>query len=356
MKSAGSIRRSIAVRLICLALSVILVALPILTVVIYEAIFCRRYETISWMRFEVEDFCGLTAERSDFISDGVRLAGYKYSAEGVEPRGLVIVSHGLGGGGHNSYMPFINCFTSHGYAVFTYDARGNDNSDGNSVGGLPQGVVDLDSAICHVESIPEYNGLPIALFGHSWGGYSAGSVLSLHPHVSAVVIIAGFNESEDLLKYRGDLFTGTDARLLMPYLKLYERVKFGEKYSSLTAIDGLKKSDAMAMIVHSLDDTTVPTRYGYDKFFDEFSVLERFDFVLYEDRGHSRLIYSAEADAYLEEINAAYRAYVEEGGREYSDDVKAEFMSANLDRIRCFEPDPILMDRIFAMLDECFKQ
>ncbi len=344
--------KSFTIRLICLLLSILLIVLPIVTVAVYEAIFGTRHETLSWMTYNTEEYEGLSVERSDFVSDGITLAGYKYSRDDSEARGLVIISHGLGGGGHNTYMPFIDSFTSHGYRVFAYDARGNDNSGGRSVAGLPAGVIDLDNAICHAKSIDEYRGLPIALFGHSWGGYSVGCALALHSDISAAVIIAGFNESEDLLKYQGDLFTGTDSRLLMPYLEIYERVKFGEKYSSLTAIDGMCRSEAGIMIVHSKDDATVPVRYGYERFYSEFSGNERFDFVLYEDRGHSYLFYSEESEIYRDKLNEDYKAYVEGGGREYSAEVKEEFMRDNLDKKRCFEPDPVLMERIFALLDE----
>ena len=61
------------------------------------------------------------------------------------------MAHGLGGGGHNSYMDCANYFARHGYYVFAYDATGNDESEGEGVGGLPQGVIDLDYAISFVE-------------------------------------------------------------------------------------------------------------------------------------------------------------------------------------------------------------
>ena len=69
-------------------------------------------------------------------------------------------------------MPVINRLASGGYYVFAYDAHGNDNSGGNSVRGLPQGIADLALAIEHVSCIEEYKGLPVMLFGHSWGAYS----------------------------------------------------------------------------------------------------------------------------------------------------------------------------------------
>ena len=160
-------KRTVIIAVIAAFVSVPLIIMPVSTVIVYEAIFSTRYETLDWMRFSVQDYEGLQMQRSDFESGGVTLAGYKYSKQTEQVKGVVIIAHGMGGGGQNTYMPFADCFTSNGYYVFAYDARGNDNSGGDSVRGLPQGVMDLDSAICHVKSLDEYRDLPIMLFGHS---------------------------------------------------------------------------------------------------------------------------------------------------------------------------------------------
>ena len=343
--------KAIIISVICVILSVPLIILPVTTVIVYESIFGERYETASWLEFSVEDYEGLQMERSDFQSEDVTLAGYKYSRADQEVKGVVIIAHGLGGGGHNTYMPFIDYFTSNGYYVFAYDARGNDNSGGDSVGGLPQGIICLDNALHHVVAIEEYQDLPITLFGHSWGGYSVGNVLYMHPEIKAAVIVAGFNESEDLLEYQGEQMAGAGVHILMPYLKLYERIKFGKEFTVVSAIQGLEKTEAGIMVVHSKDDATVPTKNGYDKFYEAFGNSDRFEFVLYEDKGHDYLFYSEAAWAYREQLNAEYKSYVEDNGREYSAETKEEFMNGYLDKKQCFEPDPILMEHIIDMFD-----
>ena len=343
--------KAIIISVICVILSVPLIILPVTTVIVYESIFGERYETASWLEFSVEDYEGLQMERSDFQSEEVTLAGYKYSRADQEVKGVVIIAHGLGGGGHNTYMPFIDYFTSNGYYVFTYDARGNDNSGGDAVEGLPQGIICLDNALHHVVAIEEYQDLPITLFGHSWGGYSVGNVLYMHPDIKAAVIIAGFNESEDLLEYQGQQMAGAGVHILMPYLKLYERIKFGKEFTAVSAIQGLEKTNAGIMVVHSKDDATVPTKYGYDKFYEVFGNSDRFEFVLYEDKGHDYLFYSEAAWEYREQLNADYKSYVEDNGREYSAETKEEFMNGYLDKKQCFEPDPALMEQILNMFD-----
>ncbi len=346
-------KKSLKALLITLSIifSLLLIVFPVTTVIIYESIFGERYETAPWLMFSEADYEGLMMQRSDFQSEDVTLAGYKYYKENQEAKGVVLISHGYGGGGHNVYMPFIDYFTSNGYYVFAYDARGNDNSCGDAVEGLPEGIICLDNAIHHAKSIEEYKNLPLTLFGHSWGGYSVGNVLNMHPEIKAAVIVAGFNESEDLLKYQGSQMVGPLAYVLMPYLKLYERIKFGKEFASVSAVDGFEKTDAGILIVHSKDDMTVPVEYGYDKFYEAFGNSDRFEFVLYEDKGHNNLLYSDSAIASIEELNADYKSYVEDNGREYNAETKMEFMNKYLDKKKCFEPDSALMERIIAMFD-----
>lgn len=351
-KAKKSKKKIIIISIISALLAIPLIILPVSTVIVYELIFGARYETASWWEFSVEEYENLQMERSDFQSEDVTLAGYKYSKTGQDVKGIVVISHGLGGGGHNTYMPFIDYFTSNGYYVFAYDARGNDNSGGNSVEGLPQGIICLDNALHHITAIEEYKELPITLFGHSWGGYSVGNVLCMHPDIKAAVIISGFNESEDLLEYQGRKWAGEGVHIPMLYLKLYERIKFGEEFTDISALQGFENTEAGIMIVHSKDDTTVPARYGYDKFYEAFGESDRFEFVLYEDKGHNYLFYSEAAWEYREQLNADYKSYVEDNGKEYNAETKEKFMNKHLDKKKCFEPDPVLMEKILDMFDE----
>ena len=52
---------------------------------------------------------------------------------------------------------------------------------------------------------------------------------------------------------------------------------------------GFKNSDCGVMIVHSEDDSTIPIRYGYDKYYKKYKDDPRFTFKKYEDRDHGVL-------------------------------------------------------------------
>ena len=261
-------KRKIIVTVI-VVLMVLLLIVPIgLSAMIYEDNFGDRYETYAPMARSIDEFDGLNVKRYTFFSDqGQKLVGYQYYKTLENTKGIVVISHGLGGGGHNSYMDVADFFTSNGYVVFAYDATGNDESEGSSVKGLPQGLIDLDYAIQFVKQTSDFDNLPIMLFGHSWGGYSVGSVLNLHPDVKAVVIVAGFNKSMDIIEEEGKKIAGDGVRVLLPYISLYERFKFG-KYASYNCINGFENTEAGVMIIHSADDEMISQEKGFDVFYD----------------------------------------------------------------------------------------
>ena len=95
------------------------------------------------LMLSTEDFDELQCKEYFFSSDkGQKLAGYLYR---------------VGNNQHNSYIDVANYFAMNGYFVFVYDATGCDKSEGEGVGGVSQGVIDLDYAISFVE---DHNAIP----------------------------------------------------------------------------------------------------------------------------------------------------------------------------------------------------
>ena len=322
----------------------------VISVMIYNDNFNQRFDSYEPLMLYVDDFDGLQRTRYEFPSDkGQMLTGYMYST-GTDQRGIVVIAHGFGGGGHNSYMDCANYFAQHGYYVFAYDATGNDESEGDGVGGLAQGVIDLNYAISFVEENHSFHDLPIALFGHSWGGYSVCSVLKYHPEVKAVIECSGFNRSSDMFETQGRTIAGDAIYLMLPFVKLHERLLFGE-YASNTALDGLAASDAAIMIVHSADDDTVPVEFGYDLYYEKYKDDPRFIFIRLENSGHN---YVYNDTAYVDEFNDGFNKwretldydYKSEENKERFKAEKADYIHSHLDREKwCNMLDTELFER-----------
>ena len=333
----------------------------------YRANFCHRFTSYEPKLLYVEDYEGLSQTRYDFKSNkGQRLAGYWYSA-GSSQKGIVVLAHGFGGGGHNSYMDLIDVFAHNGYYVFAYDATGNDESEGlgkvNGVCGLPQGVIDLDNAISFVENSGNFPNLPIVLFGHSWGGYSVSSVLSYHPEVKAVADVAGFNSSTGMFEAGGKKIAGNFAKVMLPFYRIHETLKYGS-YASASGVKGFAATDAKILVIHSESDTTVPPEYGYDIYYKKFKDNPRISFIKDKDNGHSNILRSQEGIAYINAFNEKFDEYFSSLDYDYKDKKnserfakeKAEYIHKHLDRsVYCHTPNMELLNKIVALYEEVTK-
>ena len=348
------IKRTIIAAAIILAV-VFLAVLPAVTIYIYEDYFGFKSTPVSWRTLYTDDFAGLKSKKYTFTGDhSQKLAAYSYYKEGVNKSGVVIIAHGMGCGGHNFYMNVADYFAGRGYYVFAYDGTGCGESDGDSMRGLPQAVADLDYAVSFVKQNEDFNGLPIAVFGHSLGGYAAAAVLNIHPDIKAAAVIAGFDNHLDMIKEHGQAAAGGFLMgLASPYISVYERFKFG-KYASYAGVQGFEKSECQAVIVHSEDDSTVSMSNGYDRFYQKFKDDPRFSFIKYNNRGHSYLYFSDAARSYMNEIEEAYSEYAAQNGG-HSAGLKESYMRQNLDKQRYFELDDILMSSIADVFDRAVR-
>lgn len=275
--------------------AIILSAVLVITAVVFYTVSVRIYRSAFDYRCttpagsirKMEDFPAMARTRHTFSTlQGHTLVGYLYrSAEQSTPKALVVFAHGLGAGGQSGYLDIFNELVRGGYCVFAYDATGNDESGGEVIGGLPQGFIDMDYAVSYARSLPETEGLPLILMGYSWGGLSAGNTLNTHPDAAAVVTLAGWNRSLDLIEYQGRQMAGKAAKLMLPFAAAYEYFTYGN-YAFSTAMKGFAKSDCGVMIVHGALDTTVPIEYGYDTYHAVYADDPRFTFVRFPYRSH----------------------------------------------------------------------
>ncbi len=299
---------------VALLLVVGMTVMYFVSVSIYDGSFNYRCTTSEEDTFDMADFPALSRERHTFTTkQGHTLVGYLYqnSDETVEEKALIVFAHGMGAGGQQGYLDIFDILVRGGYYVFAYDATGNDESEGEVMGGLPQGTIDLDYATDYARSLDACKELPVMLMGYSWGGMSVLNALNYQTDVTAAVTLAGWNESMDLIDYRGQQMVGGVAKLMLPFARAHEFFMYGKDAFS-TGVKGLKSTEGDVMIVHGEKDTTIPIEYGCALYEKKFGDDDRFTFKTYADRDHDLM--HAEKDvldvALIEEIVAFFDAAI----------------------------------------------
>lgn len=156
-------------KIIAAILFIILISFSIcllITTVLYSQAFKRCTSKDDKVYSLVKKYPNLVYKRVQFKSNaGQMLRGYiYYKKNNIEAKkGLIVVSHGFGGT-HINYLDEINYFTNKGYYVLGFDNTGCGESEGDSMIGLPQAVVDLDYALRFIEKNNEFKNMPILLF------------------------------------------------------------------------------------------------------------------------------------------------------------------------------------------------
>lgn len=215
------------------------------------------------------------------------LTGFFYSQSDLSnPKALLIWVHGLNVN-HENYLAEIQYLTKLNYLVFSYDNTGVNHSEGNGLKGLIQSPLDLEHALNHLYDLDLYNDIPNILIGHSWGGFSVSCVsgLNLKKEVDGIISLGGFYRNINVLAETAQYYVGGIAKVLIPYLTVYENMLFSE-YKYLNGVYGLSKSTCDVLIIHSKDDVIVHHETNYLVYEEEFKDNERFTLIEYENFGH----------------------------------------------------------------------
>lgn len=315
----------------------------------FDDIFARTVEkelTASLRYEDVKD--RYERELFSFESGENTLQGYLYGASNT--KGLVVLSHGIGGGAENYFSESLY-FVEHGYQVFAYDNTGCYQSEGKNSIGLPQSVVDLDAALDFIEGEERFSGLPVYLLGHSWGAYAVTSVFNYEGHdVAAAVSVAGFNDPATMvLEWCRDMMGKPLTFLLRPYLYIYQTIGFGEVFG-YTAVGGINNTDTPVLLIHGDADTTILMDGAATvAYMDEITNpnVERVTWTKEGRNGHSNLFYSEDAIAYLDELNVEHRALYQQ----YNEEIPHEVDKAFYDKIDKAQVSEIAEDFMGMILE-----
>ena len=287
-------------------------------------------EFYSLFRWKDIDQIAYSREEVRFNSNGKKLQGFIYGKE--NNNGLVVISQGSGSTA-DDYLPLIMYFVDQEWSVFAFNNTGVSGSEGESILGMTQSLVDLDSALIYIKNSNLFNSLPIMLVGHSWGGYAVCAILNYNHKINAVVSFAGYNKGSDVVNEKGLSSVGGIYHILTPQMWAIEKQLFGET-ANLTAIGGINKSNIPVMIVQCSNDDVIPANtisiYAHRRKITNPNVE-----VIYREgenaTGHNYPYYSKRRKQYMESINTNDESMI--------------------DKTMANELDPDLMERINIMFN-----
>lgn len=320
----------------------------------FDDIFSRTEldEITAYLRYnDVKD--EYPREMLSFMSGENKLQGYLYGSDNT--KGLVVISHGLGGGAENYTAETVR-FVNEGYQVFGYDNTGCYKSEGDNCIGLPQSVIDLDAALTYIEQEPRFKDLPVLLYGHSWGGYAVTAIFNYDHNITASVSVAGFNQPMQMIIEWARGMMGGFAYVEYPYIWLYQKTIFGNNLD-ITAINGINNTDTPILLLHGSEDTTIGIDESAIMAYRNEITNPNVQYKICDkenQNGHSTLFRSADSLEYADQKNVEYEKIYDEYDGEIPDDVRKSFYDA-CDKYKVDELDPDFIECVLEFYDSALN-
>ncbi|MDE7280944.1 MAG: lysophospholipase [Ruminiclostridium sp.] len=292
-------------------------------------------------------------ELLSFMSGENKLQGYLFGSDNT--KGLVVISHGLGGGAEN-YTAETKRFVDEGYQVFSFDNTGCRSSEGKSCIGLVQSVKDLDAALTYIEQESRFKGLPVLLYGHSWGGYAVTAIFNFDHNITASVSVAGFNRPMQMIVEWARGMMGGFAYVESPYIWLYQKTVFGNDLE-ITAIDGINKTDTPILLLHGNKDATIGIDESAIMAYRNKITNPNVQYKICEkekQNGHNSLFRSYESELYIDEIDEAYEKLFDQYDGNIPDNVEKDFYDS-CDKFRVSELDEDFINSVLDFYENAIK-
>ncbi|MDD5712125.1 MAG: alpha/beta fold hydrolase [Smithellaceae bacterium] len=131
-----------------------------------------------------------------FVSQGDRLGAWLYLPRGVAKPPVVVMAHGFGAQRWMRLPAYAERFAQRGMAVFVFDYRGFNDSEGTPRNYInpSRHLQDWEAAIAYVRGLKEVDGKRMALWGTSFSGGHVIAIAAKDHNISAVVAQVPFTD------------------------------------------------------------------------------------------------------------------------------------------------------------------
>jgi len=337
------------VLIVCLAVILLFSAVSVVALVLIHNMQFGRMDVTDLIDHPtIAEFPGLEREKVTLQSGDNDLICYYYPAQNA--KGVVVYTHGLRAQA-DAALPNIATFVADGWSVFALNSTGTWESEGKTMRGFPQGVIDLDIALNYLEEQEDTASLPLLLTGHSWGGYAVCAVLNYdHPSVKAVVSLSGFNSNTENIMTAVKDMAGPLAYAVYPYFLAYNRILFGGA-AFFTAVDGINKSKAAVLLVHGDADNALDIKTNSIVAHKAEITNPNVDYVVVEGGTHMSLLFDEQTNAYRDESWERLKALREEYDGNVPKEALRDYYNS-IDKVRSQTYAPALMSRILEFFNQ----
>lgn len=208
-----------------------------------------RFEDYSSFMVREEYSCGFY---------GKRIKGYIYKDKtNDEYKGFIILSHGFWGT-HVQYLVDIAYLIKAGYLVLAYDQYGVGLSEGSGPTSFSNGIYVLENVIHDVKKRKLNSGLPLYLYGHSWGAYCTMDALRNNDDIEKAVLRSGFDDPIKITMYLLKIQNKFLYAFLTPTYRMSYFLLFGRRNMRLAYSYSKKNKKTKLLVLQAKDDNMVP--------------------------------------------------------------------------------------------------
>lgn len=273
---------SIIIFLLILALVYILF-ITFLSIIINERYFNKRIEVKDIIKDkEVDCFPNLKQEEFRFNSNNNQLVGNIYYYNNQREK-IIIFANGYYMT-TEKYLNEIDFFASLGYTVYCYDNTGTGKSEGKTMNGIPQAIIDLENCIHEIKK--QFPNSEVNLVGHSMGGYAVCNVLNIHS-VNKVIAIAPFNNIIDVVNDNIIKRLGKKFFLFKIVYRIVLKRKF-KHYASYDTFNTVKYVNSKVLIIHGMEDKTVLVDNCIKSMMENQNM--NVQYLIIDNKGHNPLL------------------------------------------------------------------
>ena len=184
----------------------------------------------------LEDYAGEVEQVWGYTPDGLGISAWHFPQ--AEPRGVVVVLHGMHGMDGAAMLDVAKFFHTQGYAALAVDMRAHGRSEGGTISFGYNEVLDVSTMIDLVTSQPMYENTAVILYGHSMGASTAIRTAAQRDDVSAVISVAAYESIERQIEdyMRASHLPEIIVCSYQPFFKMILGVRYGVNPASASPL------------------------------------------------------------------------------------------------------------------------